>query len=64
MAIENLILNGVTHDITEEIKSDLDDIRVGADGTTYATAGDAVREQIRDLQRVLNNLGIVDGEDF
>lgn len=40
----------------QDVSTELIDIRTGADGTVYATAGNAVREQIRQINSPLSQL--------
>lgn len=72
--IEEIKVNGVslTPDANKAVNivvppdAELVDIRVGADGTTYPSAGDAVRGQVSDLKTDLNDTAgsIVGGEVF
>ena len=41
--------------VTGDVKSEVEGIRTGADGTTYQTAGDAVRGQVSDLKEDLES---------
>ena len=50
--IDNIITNGTP----TEGNTELIDIRTGADGTTYSTAGEAVRTQINNLNE---NIGVI-----
>ena len=52
----NDTINKNTNDITD-LKNVVDDIGIGADGITYKSAGEAVREQMNDLKSVINYKG-------
>ncbi|HJC90067.1 MAG TPA: hypothetical protein H9695_03735, partial [Candidatus Mediterraneibacter excrementigallinarum] len=54
------IANLVANDESSEGNSELIDIRVGADGKTYASAGEAVREQIKNVTDTVNENLILD----
>lgn len=53
MAVVTIAYEDTTTDISS---AELKDIRTGANGTTYPTAGDAVRGQIGDLKKELDDL--------
>ena len=52
MAVVTMAYKDTATDISS---AELKDIRTGANGTTYPTAGDAVREQINDLKKELDD---------
>lgn len=52
--LENKISNIIANNNDTEGNSELVDIRLGADGVLYDTAGDAVRGQIRNLSDAIN----------
>lgn len=56
--VENLTANS---EISTEGNAELIDVRVGADGTTYETAGTAVRTQISDLNDAIPNKATLEG---
>lgn len=52
----NETIENHTDDITD-LKNAVADIEIGADGITYKSAGEAVREQMNDLKSVINYKG-------
>ena len=57
-ALQTQVDNIVAASGSTEGNAELQDIRLGADGTTYPTAGLAVRTQIGALNTLVNALGI------
>lgn len=55
-ALTSRVNNIITHNNDTEGNSELIDIRKGADGTTYETAGDAVREQFENIGQKLSEI--------
>lgn len=55
MAVVTMAYKDTATDISS---AELKDIRTGANGTTYPTAGDAVREQINDLKKELDDFNL------
>ena len=54
-SVEGRIDNIIAHNNDTEGNSELVDIRTGVDGTVYASAGTAVREQINDINDNLDD---------
>lgn len=55
-ALKAQIANIIAHNNDTEGNTELLDIRTGADGTVYSSAGDAVRGQVSDLKRDLSDV--------
>lgn len=56
IAVDSARIDAIISGTTPDANAELIDIRVGADGTTYPTAGDAVRGQITDLKSDLDDV--------
>jgi len=56
IAVDSARIDAIISGTTPDANAELIDIRVGADGTTYPTAGDAVRGQVTDLKNAFSNL--------
>lgn len=58
MAVVTIAYEDAATDISS---AELKDVRVGTDGTTYESAGEAVRQQIGSLKESLKNATVTDG---
>lgn len=52
------IADAVTREATSEIQTEVEGIRTGADGITYSSAGEAVREQFSDIKAIIDEAGL------
>lgn len=58
MAVVTIAYEDIATDISS---AELKDVRAGADGTVYKSAGEAVRQQIGSLKESLKNVAVTDG---
>lgn len=58
MAVVTIAYEDIATDISS---AELKDVRVGADGTVYKSAGEAVRQQIGSLKESIKNATVTDG---
>lgn len=58
MAVVTIAYEDIATDVSS---AELKDVRAGADGTVYKSAGEAVRQQIGSLKESLKNVAVTDG---